>query len=225
MDPMKNIVPWVALLAAIAIALPGCGGRRQLPRIAPEPGAAEEFRQTGVASWYGQDFQGRETSNGEIYDMFKYTAAHQTLPFHSLVEVTHLGNGRKVVVRINDRGPFRKERIIDLSYRAAKDLGMDEAGTAAVALRIVRFAPGPLGESAPVRVSYLLQTGAFGAYENAAAQLAWLQRFDPSIHFAIWREGELFKILSERQAKKDRLEELQRRLELAGVKGFIREIH
>lgn len=96
--------------------------------------------QTGVASWYGDgdNFNGKRTANGEIYDMNKLTAAHQTLPFHTLVEVENIENGRKVLVRINDRGPFLKGRIIDLSKRGAKQLEMLSTGTADVHLRIVR---------------------------------------------------------------------------------------
>lgn len=92
----------------------------------------------GVASWYGAEFHGKRTASGEIYDMFALTAAHRRLPFGTLVEVTNLENGRKVVVRINDRGPFKKGRIIDLSYAAARRLGMVEQGTARVRLRVIR---------------------------------------------------------------------------------------
>lgn len=96
--------------------------------------------QAGVASWYGDgdDFNGKRTANGEIYDMNKLTAAHQKLPFHTLVEVENIENGKKVMVRINDRGPFIKGRIIDLSKRAATQLEMLSSGTADVHLRIVR---------------------------------------------------------------------------------------
>jgi rare lipoprotein A len=88
------------------------------------------FRQTGVGSWYGRRYHGASTSSGERYDMYAMTAAHPTLPIPSYARVTNLANGRSVVVRINDRGPFHSERIIDLSYTAAWKLGYVDAGSA-----------------------------------------------------------------------------------------------
>jgi len=93
---------------------------------------ADGYDKTGVASWYGPNFNGKKTANGERYDMHGMTAAHKTLPMPSMVRVTNLDNGRSVVVRINDRGPFVKSRIIDLSYAAAKALAYDKKGTAHV---------------------------------------------------------------------------------------------
>ena len=93
------------------------------------------FRQRGIASWYGTKFHGRRTSSGETYDMYKMTAAHKTLPLPTYVEVTNLDNNRKVVVRVNDRGPFHDGRIIDLSYTAATRLGIVERGTGNVEIR------------------------------------------------------------------------------------------
>jgi rare lipoprotein A len=91
----------------------------------------------GMASYYADEFNGRQTSNGEIYDMNQMTAAHQTLPFNTKVRVTNLSNGRSVVVRINDRGPFNDNRIIDLSLAAAKAIELIGSGTAQVRLEIV----------------------------------------------------------------------------------------
>lgn len=97
--------------------------------------SSADHRELGVASWYGKDFHGRSTANGETYNMYALTAAHKTLPIPTWVEVTHLGNGRRVIVKINDRGPFVNGRVIDLSYAAAEELGMIEAGTARVEVR------------------------------------------------------------------------------------------
>jgi len=93
----------------------------------------------GIASWYGPNFHGKRTSNGEYYDMYGMTAAHKTLPMNTIVKVTNLLNGKSAVVRINDRGPFVKNRIIDLSYAAAKRLGVVGTGTAPVRLEILGF--------------------------------------------------------------------------------------
>lgn len=98
-----------------------------------EPG----YAQYGIASWYGRNFHGKRTANGEIYNMYAKTAAHKTLPFGTYVEVINLNNHRRTVVRINDRGPFVGDRIIDLSYAAAKDLEMIGSGTARVKLVVL----------------------------------------------------------------------------------------
>ena len=98
-------------------------------------------RQEGVASWYGPGFHGKLTSNGEVYDMHATTAAHKTLPFNTRVRVVNLDNQRETEVRINDRGPFAGNRIIDLSYQAAKELGMIKSGIAPVRL-VVTQRPG-----------------------------------------------------------------------------------
>ena len=90
------------------------------------------YREEGLASWYGGYFHGRRTSSGDVYDMYRMTAAHKSLPLPTYVRVTHLGNGRSVVLRVNDRGPFVEDRIIDLSYAAAAKLGMANSGTARV---------------------------------------------------------------------------------------------
>jgi rare lipoprotein A len=99
---------------------------------------ANGYDQRGIASWYGQKFNGRKTSSGEIYSVCEFTAAHKTLPLPSIVRVTHLGNGRSVLVRVNDRGPFHQGRIIDLSYAAAVKLGLDKTGTASVRVQAVQ---------------------------------------------------------------------------------------
>ncbi|AHE97934.1 septal ring lytic transglycosylase RlpA family protein [Thioalkalivibrio paradoxus] len=99
--------------------------------------SSEGFEQRGLASWYGTKFHGRRTSSGEPYDMFAMTAAHRELPLPSFVEVTNLDNGRQVIVRVNDRGPFVAGRVIDLSYAAAYRLGVLERGVAPVHLRAV----------------------------------------------------------------------------------------
>jgi rare lipoprotein A len=103
--------------------------------------SSEGYRENGIASWYGQDFDGMPTSSGEIYDMYKLTAAHKTLPIPTWVEVTNLANGRSVVVKVNDRGPFVDGRVIDLSLRAAEELDMIRNGTARVQVRALGTSP------------------------------------------------------------------------------------
>jgi len=110
--------------------------------------SADDYVERGVASWYGPDFHGKNTSSGEPYDMYAMTAAHKTLPLPCYARITNLANGRSVVVRINDRGPFVANRIVDLSYTAALRLDIVRTGTAFVELRTV--GPGYEAERAPV---------------------------------------------------------------------------
>jgi rare lipoprotein A len=99
--------------------------------------SVQPFKQRGLASWYGKKFHGQKTSSGELYDMYKMTAAHPTLPIPSYARVTRVSNGKSVVVRINDRGPFHANRIIDLSYAAAYKLGYIQAGSTEVTVEAV----------------------------------------------------------------------------------------
>jgi rare lipoprotein A len=96
-----------------------------------------QFSQTGVASWYGRQFHGRKTANGETFDMNALTAAHRSLPLNCYIRVTNKNNGKSVVVKVNDRGPFHGNRVVDLSYGAAKQLGITNAGTAKVSIERV----------------------------------------------------------------------------------------
>ena len=131
------------------------------------------FQQRGIASWYGRKFHGRKTSNGEVYDMYGKSAAHKTLPMGVYVKVTHLGNGQHIIVRINDRGPFVAGRIVDLSYGAAKQLGIVESGTAQVQLQALGYQQTDRGQVSfrpPVNYdsgSFAVQIGAFSTSENA----------------------------------------------------------
>ena len=134
----------------------------------------EGFVQSGIASWYGSDFHGKTTSNGESYDMYAMTAAHKTLPLGVYVKVRNRDNGREAVVRINDRGPFVTGRIIDLSYLAARLIDIVGSGTAPVKIEALGYrdetVKGRTAYKAPVsydRGSFGIQVGAFGNPENA----------------------------------------------------------
>ena len=130
---------------------------------------AEGYFERGVASWYGPGFHAAATSNGERYDMYAMTAAHKTLPLPAYVQVTNLRNGRSVVVRVNDRGPFKDGRIIDLSYTAASRLGMLKDGTTFVEVRALtpeqKAAP---PTPPPAAEALYLQAGAFATEANAS---------------------------------------------------------
>lgn len=135
---------------------------------------ARGYSERGVASWYGKKFHGRKTSSGEIYDMYKMTAAHKGLPLPTYVQVRNLDNGRTAVVKVNDRGPFHDNRIIDLSYAAALKLDVADKGTAFVEVRALDDSGRPSGPvltarppSASVSSGIYLQIGAFQEHRNA----------------------------------------------------------
>lgn len=136
--------------------------------------SASDYQEVGIASWYGTKFHGRATSSGEPYDMYKLTAAHRTLPLPTWAEVRHLENGRSIIVRINDRGPFHPDRIIDLSWAAAVLLGIDQAGTGPVEVTAINFDDPILLATSPARLPVLLQVGAFSDRERAEALMTRL---------------------------------------------------
>jgi len=131
------------------------------------------FEEVGIASWYGLKFHGELTSNGEIYNMYAMSAAHKHLPLPSYVRVTNLENGKQVVVRVNDRGPFHQGRVIDLSYAAATKLGYAEKGTAKVRLELIKpllaasVQPDQLENGAQDKVAHFIQVAAFSSRPSA----------------------------------------------------------
>ncbi len=170
---MATRAPIAVLAAALLLALGACAGGPNFGR-GTDTSAGPRFKvgapykirgvwyypkedyaydETGIASWYGRDFHGKRTANGEIYDMNGLSAAHKTLPMPSLVEVTNLQNGRRIRLRINDRGPFVAGRIIDLSRQAARQLGVERAGTARVRVRIL------VAESRTLKAQTLARSG------------------------------------------------------------------
>mgnify|MGYP001820954792 CR=1 FL=1 len=152
--------------------------------------SSKGYRERGLASWYGTKFHGRRTSSGEPYDLYAMTAAHKTLPLPTYVEVTNLDNGRSVVVKVNDRGPFHEDRIIDLSYAAAVKLGTMSNGTGRVEVRALdagipvspalAAAPAFVPAAAEPRAgqALYLQVGAFGSQDNAERLRRELQQQD-----------------------------------------------
>lgn len=130
-----------------------------------------KYEEEGIASWYGADFHGKPTSSREIYNMHDMTAAHKTLPLGSTVLVKSLENDKEIIVRINDRGPFVKDRIIDLSYKAAKELGIDQKGTGRVRITLLSESPTEYvlnGKRVDInKGSFSIQIGAFIERKNA----------------------------------------------------------
>jgi len=212
-------------LAAIFLTLTGCGARRldRRPRTIPPPvpvavpsaipsTARIIQNEKGIASWYGDPFHGRRTANGEIYDMYNVSAAHKTLPFGTEVMVNNLKNGQRIKVRINDRGPFVKGRIIDLSYAAAQAINM--SGIAPVHLQILKLPP---------QTRYSVQVGSFKMQRNAVQLQSKLRRaFSPVFVEPFNRGDQIFyrvrvgEIRTVTQAK-----QLKRKLQRRRLKPFI----
>lgn len=134
--------------------------------------------QEGTASWYGGKFHGRKTASGERFNTYDLTAAHRTLPMNTLVKVTNLSNGKSVVVRINDRGPYVGKRVIDLSYSAANELGFVKRGVAKVRLERIPRAKPQLIEENPNPEVYTVMEAQDPAMENAIIQV--IQEIDPA---------------------------------------------
>ena len=149
----KSFKTWIFFIFIFSMILSSCS----LP-VSREP-YAPGYIERGIASWYGEEFHGRSTSSGEIYDMHALTAAHKLMPLGTVAKVTNLENGRSVTVKINDRGPFIDDRIIDLSYGSAGSIDMVETGLAPVEIEVLKW-----GE----RISdFTIQVGSFVIQENA----------------------------------------------------------
>lgn len=178
-------------VAVLALFLAGCAAKEPIPRPSGrEPAtlrpytikgvtyvplrSAKGYREEGVASWYGPGFHGHTTSCGEIYDQYKPTCAHKLLPMHTMVRVTNLENGRSMVLRVNDRGPFVAGRIIDLSQAGARELGVHAKGTARVRVEVEGEVPG-IGPGGELPGPFYVQVGAFARTANADKLLGRLR--------------------------------------------------
>jgi rare lipoprotein A len=237
-----------ALLCSAAIFVTGCGGRKPvatappvtnttpepapqpLPEptnrpassapaaAAPKPHEGGPIYEEGKASWYGAPFHGRQASNGETYDMYKFTAAHRTLPFNTMVRVTNTTNGKSTTVRITDRGPFVDNRIIDLSYAAAKQIESVGPGVVSVQLEI-------LSAIDPNDGTFTIQVGAFHDKANAEKLQRRLSAAYPSVEiqsFNSAKSGAFYRVhvgkISGEDAAKKMSEELHAR---EGVKPLV----
>jgi rare lipoprotein A len=203
-------------------------GRGPLP--APPPDAVPGAVEYGYASWYGNPYHGRRTSSGEIYDMYAFTAAHRTLPLGTEVEVVNLENGKKVEVRINDRGPFVDGRIIDLSLSAARTIGVVGPGTALVRLKLLRVpgvtAPPPAGSAAaaaPIAAGrFAAQVGAFSDRRNAERLRDDLARRYPQfvVNAALGGDGQLYRVWVGNEPSQQQASAIVERLRQDGIVAF-----
>jgi rare lipoprotein A len=159
----ESRIVWFVVCGFLLVGVSGCHRKNIHVSLPTSTSGAEtvltDDERTGIASWYGDPYHGRRTSNGEIYNKFAMTAAHRTLPFDTMVRVNCLENGKSVKVRINDRGPFVKDRIVDLSYAAAREIDMIGPGSARVRLDVLEVTQNPFPLS--------IQAGSFREKKNA----------------------------------------------------------
>lgn len=251
---LLSLAVLLGLAALLLAGLPGCGSRRVAappPSPAPpgKPGkipatqrpytingqtytplhTAEGYNETGVASWYGPNFHGKRTSNGEVYDMESMTAAHKLLPMDTWVEVRNLENGKTATVRVNDRGPFVDGRVIDLSKAAARSLGVLGRGTAkveVVALGYKKVGTGVAGRPAEYQPPASYQEGVFtvqvGAFSDPANAQRLAERLRPTwgqVYVVRYDRGDrVFHRVRVGQVKDiSQAKELETRLRAAGM--------
>ncbi len=205
-----------ALVLAVVgiVAAMGCAKKKRVPAARmPAIGATE----TGIASWYGHPYHGRPAASGEIYDMERLTAAHRTLPFGTRVRVENLQNGRRIEVRINDRGPFVEGRIIDLSRAAAREIGMLGPGTARVRLVVLALPSQTSGAD-----TFAVQTGAFRERANAERQRQRLSKRYRDVRL-VERPGDppLWRVLVGRLPSQQEAEVLAGRLRAELGEAFV----
>ena len=219
--------------AAALFLLAGCVPPHRLPEPMPvppsglPPGKGGAGLERGIASWYGPGFHGNRTASGERYDMDAMTAAHRTLPFDTHVEVRNLDNGRRAILRVNDRGPFVQGRILDCSRAGARELGFEGAGLARVELSVLGRSPenppaggGPEAEPAlapvdPQKGPFDVQVGAFTDHENARRLEERLLIFFPQVHLVSFQE-----FLRVRVGPYEDLEQAEEALRVAGYQGL-----
>ena len=199
-----------ALVLAALLLATGC---------ATAPTGRPGDRERGIASWYGPGFHGRQTANGETYDMRAMTAAHRTLPFDTVVEVRNLDNGRRTRVRINDRGPFVRGRIIDLSRAAAKAIGMIGPGVARVEIVVVRPSRRSARRDATAGAGWLVQSGAFSDRGRAETRARRLRGYADA---RVVTEGGLHKVLLGPWRRQQEAERVAARLRRDGFEAYAR---
>lgn len=197
--------------------------------------SSEGYQEVGIASWYGSKFHGRKTSSGEVYDMYGITAAHKSLPLPTFVRVTNLDSGASLVVKVNDRGPFHDDRVIDLSYGAASRLGVLEKGTASVEVTAITVNTEPLPEPTQVGAAQVaakasqaapnsvtvVQVGAFSTWENADA---FRQRVNAAIDvnaaYIVEDPNRPLHKVRFKMANNAPVQDIIRQLEEAGIRQF-----
>lgn len=211
-------------ILAISFFISSCGTTSRFGKAddAPKPSKTGEKIEEGVASWYGPNFDGKLTANGEIYDMYGLTAAHRTLPFNTVVKVRNMDNGKSVTVRINDRGPYAKNRIIDLSKKAADEIDMLGSGTAPVELILLE---GDLENSriTDLKVpTYTVQLASFNHEHQAQSHAKKIR----GAHVEKINMGNktVYRVYHGVYTDKNNARKKQRQLKRQGFSGYVKQI-
>ncbi|MCB0307839.1 MAG: septal ring lytic transglycosylase RlpA family protein [Bdellovibrionales bacterium] len=194
----------------LALSLTKCGVAHKAPKSFDTPDAT-----SGYASWYGRDFHGKKTASGEVYNMHEFTAAHRYLPFGTLVRVTRK-NGESTLVRINDRGPFVKGRILDLSYAAAKTIGLSRDGVALVDIEIVER---PLDNN-----EHWIQLGSFNAKDNANRHVHELSKSFPEQNLRVMSQNSYFRVMAGPFESEDSAKAAERRFQKKGYSTLMKKM-
>lgn len=201
----------IVLMILGALSTFGCSANRR-PQSLPDSSGLKPIEK-GTASWYGPRFHGRRTANGERFNMNELTAAHPSLPFGTLLEVRNTRTGKSVMVRVNDRGPFSKNRIIDLSFAAAREIGLVLSGTAPVQLFLAKK-----GSAAPQHF-YAVQVAAFGEEDRALALKDELTRVYPET--TVRSDGTWNRVQVGSFENRDQAESLRRELAALGMPSVV----
>lgn len=213
-----GIKAWPAVLLLIVILLQGCG----ITRVSHKKG---QLVGEGIASWYGPNFHGQQTANGETYDMDKLTAAHRTLPFNTRVRVVNQDNNQSVVVRINDRGPYAKGRIIDLSRKAAHKIDMISTGTAPVRLYVVGEGDSPVQSGSAAYSGggkFTLQVGSFK--EKGSADAVAKELDDAYVRKTQSNGRTVYRVYYGKFSDSDEASSAKRKLRRKGYQCFVKQL-
>ena len=212
-------------LIALSLFLTSCGTSSRLGEAGNKEDRALKKGQKieeGIASWYGPNFHGKLTANGERYDMYALTAAHRTLPFNTVLQVKNLDNGKSVQVRINDRGPYAKNRIIDLSKKAARQIDMLGPGTAPVELILLR---GDLENSRVTNLKVPTYTVQLASFKNENKAFTYSQKVKGARVEKIRMNNEVvYRVYYGIYIDKNKARQKQRDLKSRGVSGYVKQI-
>lgn len=227
---MSRFPSLLPLLMILSLLLASCGMTSRLGKAGEEGRNARtngsvragSMIEEGVASWYGPNFHGKLTANGEQYDMYGLTAAHRTLPFNTLVRVENRNNGKSVTVRINDRGPYAKNRIIDLSRRAASEIDMLGPGTAPVELYLVEGDLSRDRATALDRPTYTVQLGSYKGEQQAFEQS---RKIEGARVEEVEMDGEtIFRVYYGIFVDPREAERKQKELSARGIEGYVKQL-
>lgn len=211
LDRSFQLIPLLVLLLLPSLTT-GCSSAH--PRLRPQGTSWIGRAERGIASWYGPGFDGRRTASGERYKRNAMTAAHRSLPFGTRVQVKNVENGAMVVVKINDRGPFTRGRLIDLSYQAARELGVSISGTAAVEVAVL----GPESNDPP-ETRYTVQVGVFSDPDYAVLLHRELKRTYPEAY--VHSDGTWNRVQVGLFTDRDNAEDLRRELAAMGMSAIV----